>query len=436
MKKEYNNRVIEIFFQVLAGMTHSALIAVKLVFSYWWIFVPFMLGAVYFETLKKYNQKVYKSQLKWVVLDLRIPADVHKSPKAMEQVFSALHSIGGVGDPPEKFSDSFKAWRAAVFEGKVPDWYSLEIVASGGEIHFYIRCLEKHRSIIESQIFAHFPDSEITPVADYTPQLPSGIPDEQYDVAGAELGLTKDDIFPIRTYPEFEEEKAGKDDVRRIDPLAPLAEAMGALLLGEFVGIEYLISPASEKWTKAWIKKGQASVDKLLGKEEKKKPTLGDSVTAAIESRARSGVNLIFPEPEVKKEEKKEENKPPGPGVQDVVKAMEKSIAKLQFQVGIRILYSARKEKFVKERLSTVTAPFRIFSGQALNGFKASAVKDHEKSGLLGKYKSREFPSKPFVLNTEELATIYHFPDVGVKTPALPRVEAKKGEAPAGIPTV
>ncbi|MBP9822495.1 MAG: hypothetical protein KBC81_03595 [Candidatus Pacebacteria bacterium] len=426
--------MIDLFFLAISGMTSAVILALQLVFYVWWIWAPLILGFVYLDSVKKFNQKVYKAGLKWTVLELKIPTDVHKSPKAMEQVFSALHSISGFGDPAEGRKDVFKAWKESVFQGKVPDWFSFEILASGGEIHYYIRCLEKQRSIIESQIFAHFSESEITPVQDYMTQLPSHLPNEQYDVAGADLSLTKDDIFPIRTYPEFEEDKAGKDDVRRIDPLASLAEAMGAFLLGEFGAIEYLISPASEKSTKAWIKKSQSAVDKLMGKEEKKGPSASDKVFASIEGGVKSVTGLVFEQVEAKKEEKKEEKKDLAPGVGEVIRAMEKSIAKFQFRVGIKILYAAKKEKFVKERLSTLAAAFRIFSGQSLNGFKVGVTKDPKK--FFAQFKAREFPHSPFSLNTEELATIYHFPDVGVKTPALPRIEAKKGEAPAGIPTV
>ncbi len=446
---------MELFSQALVGATNVILFVFGVIFAYWWIWIPLFLFVFYIGALKHYNQRVYKAGLKWVLLELRLPMDPHKSPKAMEQLFSALHSIGGIGDPPENLIESFKAWRGEVFEGKIPDWFSFEILATGGEIHFYLRCQEKHRSIIESQIFAHYPDSEITPVADYVTQFPQDIPDDQYDVNGVELGLTKEDIFPIRTYPEFEEEGAGKDDVHRIDPLAPLAEAMNAFLLGEYGAIQYLIRSASEKWTKAWIKnsKNQSAMDKLMGKEEKKKTTFADSVFTSIEGGARSVAGTVFEpaEPSKEKEEKKKEEKPfnqLNPGIQDIVKVTEKALAKLQFQVGVRILYVAKKDKFIKERLSTLTAPFRIFSGQALNGFKTTFSPEVKKGfnkakrtlinkhKLFGRFQSREFPGKPFVLNTEELATVFHFPDVSVKTPSLPRIETKKGEAPAGIPIV
>jgi hypothetical protein len=40
----------------------------------------------------------------------------------------------------------------------------------------------------------------------------------------------------------------------------------------------------------------------------------------------------------------------------------------------------------------------------------------------------------PFVLNTEELATIFHFPGRVAETPTFGRIEARKSEAPPNLP--
>ncbi|MBI5731892.1 MAG: hypothetical protein HY982_00850 [Candidatus Magasanikbacteria bacterium] len=46
----------------------------------------------------------------------------------------------------------------------------------------------------------------------------------------------------------------------------------------------------------------------------------------------------------------------------------------------------------------------------------------------------RWFPPKASILNTEELATVFHFPIVTVESPLLRRLETRKGEPPANIP--
>ncbi|KKR22760.1 MAG: hypothetical protein UT53_C0034G0008 [Candidatus Yanofskybacteria bacterium GW2011_GWD2_39_48] len=62
-----------------------------------------------------------------------------------------------------------------------------------------------------------------------------------------------------------------------------------------------------------------------------------------------------------------------------------------------------------------------------------SIMEFRRKVKLYKKFKKRAFTTKTYVLNTEELATIYHFPDIGIESP-LPRIEAKKGEPPINLP--
>src|SRR3990167_2491396 len=119
-------------------MTSSILIALVVVLAYWWLWAPLVLVSVYLEALKKYNQRVYKAGLKWITYELRIPLDAHKSLKAMEQIFAGFHVIGQ-SSPAKNLWEKYKKWRDGLFKGKVQDWFALEMVGSGGEIHFYVR---------------------------------------------------------------------------------------------------------------------------------------------------------------------------------------------------------------------------------------------------------------------------------------------------------
>jgi len=429
----------------LANTLGSTWTAFILVFDYWWIWVPLILIAVYFETLKEYNQKVYKSELKWITYELKIPIDAHKSLKAMEQIFAGLHVIGQTS-PAKNLWEKYKKWRDGLFKGKVQDWLSLEIVGTGGEIHFYIKIIEKYKSLVEAQIYAQYPESELTPVTDYMLSFPASLSFSDVNVNALELVFIKEDIYPIKTYPEFDEEGAGKDDVRRIDPLAPVAETLSGMGLSEFFGIQILARSTGD----AWVKKDQAVIDKLMGREEKKQKNVADPVFEGIESTAHSISSWFFGSVPAK-EEKKKEDKPfnqLNPGIQETIKTIEKGTAKLAFEAGIRMIYIAPLDKYDDGRMRSVAGAFKQFASQNLNGFKPGLSTDitkgfnkaarslKNKKKIYKNYRGRDFPKKPLILNTEELTTIFHVPDVGVKTPALPRIEAKKGEAPAGIPTV
>ncbi len=68
-------------------------------------------------------------------------------------------------------------------------------------------------------------------------------------------------------------------------------------------------------------------------------------------------------------------------------------------------------------------------------GFFANERTFEKKKKLYRQYREREFMEKYVILNTEELATLYHLPGINVKAPAVPRVDAKKGQPPMGLPT-
>jgi hypothetical protein len=53
---------------------------------------------------------------------------------------------------------------------------------------------------------------------------------------------------------------------------------------------------------------------------------------------------------------------------------------------------------------------------------------------IIQDYRDRAFAGATFSMSIEELATIYHFPDFSVTTPAIQKIQAKKGEAPFNLP--
>jgi hypothetical protein len=393
--------------------------------SFWWIFMPVVLFMALFYSFESYNRMNFLSKMKWVTLQITVPRETRRSPKATEQIFAALHTVGS----SVKFKDRF--WK-----GKVGDWFSFEIVSMGGDVHFIVRVLEANRNLLQAQIYAQYPDAEIFEIQDYITSYPARLPDEAYDITGGDLILTKPDAYPIRTYVEFEEEKPGKDDIKRIDPLASLSESMNILQPGELMSVQILIKSADDKWAKA----ASDEVDKLMGK--KSKPKISNLAKFILWLDG-----LVFGSSEEKKEEKKEITMASVPfGKQEQIKAIEKSIGKIGFTTNIRFMYIAERTKFNKGRTAGITGAFKQFSSQSLNGFKVngdtkpdgkwpikSLMEYRRKVKLYKKFRSRFFASNQYVLNVEELATIFHFPDIGVESP-LPRIEAKKGEPPVNLP--
>jgi len=136
------------------------------------------------------------------------------------------------------------------------------------------------------------------------------------------------------------------------------------------------------------------------------------------------------------------------PGQREVVEAIEKKIAKIGFKTKIRAVYLARKEVFSPQLVvNAIIGAINQYSIPSSNSiapnfttgasyfFKKSKIADRKKL-LMNAYKKRKISagSNPFILNIEELATIWHFPMSHVKTPLLQKAGAKTSEPPAGLP--
>ncbi|MBI4094339.1 MAG: hypothetical protein HY436_00865, partial [Candidatus Liptonbacteria bacterium] len=93
--------------------------------------------------------EVFKEKLsRPVFLELRIPRELGRGPKAMHEVLSVMHALRNLpGDLEEKYWD-----------GEFPRWFSLEMVSFGGEIHYYVRVYHRYRNILEAAFFSHYPE--------------------------------------------------------------------------------------------------------------------------------------------------------------------------------------------------------------------------------------------------------------------------------------
>lgn len=411
---------------------------------YWWAYIPAILAYALFVSYRDYKITETIRNIQWVLLEVKTPGDLEKSPKVTEQVFAGLHGI----------LSPIKA-REVFFQGKITKWFSMEIIGIGGDIHFYIRTPAEYRNLVEAQIFAQYPDAEITEAADYVNDVPEKLPDANYDLWGAEYKLAKEDAFPIRTYVEFEE-AGGLGEAKRVDPLASFSETLSNLKSGEQIWIQMILLPTGPETGDKWQDKGADMLDKLAGREKKEEKKLG--IAGALAGQLH---NIITEAGGSKKEEKKEEKKelipPRTPLEEEQMKGITRKIAKVGFRCGVRFVYVAHREVFNMGHVAGVGGALKQFSSGNLNGFKSefttsgkgwfrwffpsgkgffSAEEAIEKKRMLYEAaRNRGLPLVPSsVLNTEELATLYHLPGLAVRTPFLPRVLSKKGQPPAFLP--
>jgi len=403
-----------------------------------WLLIPTALFVIYWIWLLGKRTK-YLDSINYVLLAITVPAENEKNPKSMEQIFAGLHGIKSDLNFVEKY-----------WEGKVQDIISLEIVGINGHIRFLIRTPDYFRDLVEANIYAQYPDAEITEVEDYTKFTPDYFPNDKYELFGTDFILIKKDAYPIRTYKAFADE-IGKEIF--IDPVAILTEVMSKLSEGEQIWIQFIIRPVGDEWKK----EGEKVVAKIIGKKVAEKVSIIEKpfralfkIVQDIVGMVGSGLGLMAVKEKVSKEELPSIVPYLSPGEKEVAEAIEANIAKIAFEVKFRFIYLARKEVFSKPKgVSSVVGAIKLFNTQNLNGFKShKKVKtkvDYFKFRIPGRqrrimrnYKKRRIDqgATPFIFNIEELATVFHFPYATVKAPTIARPEARRAEPPVDLPVL
>ena len=400
----------------------------------WWFILPILLFFIVFDLWMMYIRNGFIGKIQWKLLEVSIPREILKTPKSMEQIFASMHAVY---IPPPKFIDTY-------WYGKMQLWVSFEIIATNGMIRFYVRTPANFVKLVESSIYAQYSNAEISEAEDYINNLPSALPNQTYDLWGTEFILAKDNAYPIKTYPSFEE----KEEERRIDLMASLAEVMSSLKADESIWIQLVLRPINDDWKK----KGEGVINGILGKKTSPKRGIIKNFFDGVFLLAR---NLLSAPIEVPNWEM-----PEGPkstpitlssltrGQQDVITSMEAKLSKLGFETTVRFLYIDKRESFSRANVAAVMGFFRQFNTQNMNSLKPNGeVTTFIRRGFFRKWNNFKRKRNIFwsylgripgrastILNTEELATIHHYPEGFVIAPQLKRIETKRGSPPPNLP--
>ena len=407
--------------------------------NWWWIILPFIFLRPFLFLWLWWRQEKWKAGIEEILLEIRLPEEIPKPIRAMETVFS---SIWQIYDPP--------SWKEKWFEGKKLLDFSLEITSIGGVPHFYIRIPAAHRNLFETSIYAQYPEVEIAEVPDYTKNVPQNIPTKEWDLWACDMMPAKEDVYPLRTYTAFETEREPIEE-KRVDPMANLLESLGGLKPGEQLWVQMIAKPITPKEDN-WVRRGERIIEKMMGKRA---PVLESFLPYAI-----TGAGRVLVTGKPLEEEKLEPEKLElgalrlSPRELEIIKNIHNKISKYGFESNIRFIYLGRKEVFFKPNLRLALGFLNEFNTQDLNTIKPwgkTITKIQyfliqrrvylRKRKIFRQYVNRRSPLDPlaggtFILNTEELASLYHFPSRAVApAPAVPRIPAKRGEAPPELPT-
>ncbi len=240
---------------------------------------------------------------------------------------------------------------------------SFEIVGLPGEIRFYIYSPKKFVDLVEKQVIGAYQDADITVVDEYNIFAPD------CRVAYASLELTASEYYPLKTVEDF-----------KGDPLGNLLSVVSKMGKNEGMLIQIAIAPAGSEWQKRGSKFVKSVEASNADPEKKDGPKLS----------------------------------------QEQVQAIGKKTSKIGFFTNIRIVASAPEKEIAEMHVDNVVGAFEQFSNPGINDFKKKDISKYSQEEFMHNVIYRRMPLKTkTILNIEELATIYHFPNKDIRIPHI-----------------
>ena len=360
----------------------------------WYVWLP-VVAILGFLTWRNYKRLDNSLEPESDLLILEIPRANDKKELAAEQLFASLHGI--LRNKSElKLSDGRQ------------EHLSFEIASVNGQIRFYVWVPRTLRSFVEGQIYAQYPTVQIREAdEDYVAH------ERDHSVIyTSEITLTDNEMLPIKTFQSFE-----------VDPLAGITGTLAKLeSTGEELWVQILVKPIADDWHKssekwaAGVKRGKSTSVSNSGLEWMgglfealwKPPADGKTTTTVVKDisdRDKTRIN------------------------EAATKAN-----KLGYRVKIRLAYLGESTSNARLQMQAIVGTFKQFNSTNLNGFKMS--KASFKKEDLADYRNRSFKGGGYILNIEELASVFHLPHTNVETPNIVWASSKTAEPPAKLPII
>ncbi|MEI6477961.1 MAG: hypothetical protein WCO52_03155 [bacterium] len=359
---------------------------------------------IYMRRTKQHQDRALKTRALRVTMPKQLAnPDDRRDPKeimgVMEAVFTSLHH----------FYDS--SWFDTFLKGQPT--FSFELAAHDGEIFFYVICPSDTVDQVERQIHGQYPAAQIEEATDYDVFIKEG-----GATASGGIQLMKQQIFPIRTYKNLEN-----------DPLNGLTNSLSKMGQGRGA-IQILVQPTDQSWQHKIeealhnVQQGKSFHTTNMQKVGNIAKEVGQSAVASQKTDApthneagnttQANVRLTAMQ-------------------EQQAKLMVEKGSKVGFKVQIRCVAWAATEIEAKNHVQTMLSAFSQYQAPESNGFKTAAVgSQHLRNDYILRLFSKDQPS--FILNTEELASIFHFPNRVLDTPNIHWLGARRLSPPNNIP--
>jgi hypothetical protein len=350
--------------------------------------------------------------------------DLEKDKQVWKAVHMRLYEILLPEGDAEKQAKSFKeivtimeqfyAGMLSVSDGRDnfpgKNYFTLEIALSNqsSEIVFYASVPEDKSGLLEKQLLGLYKDARIREVKD-----DYNIFNEKGASLGAYGAFTKSQVYPIKTYVDFEH-----------DPLPVILNVFSKLKnKGEGAAIQFSVSPVGDYFLKRY---GRVLDDLRRGVPKEEATNISSTVGQEV---GRFAKELIMGVPVPKKIDGKEVVD------EDAVKHVSEKISSTIVNTNIRIIASAETTLRAEEILGELQSAFNQFTDTKGNGVDFKPLKRHDLLKLFQEFSYRLFSQDHSLpLNLKELTTMFHFPEQVSSAPQLKQARSTTAPAPLDAP--
>lgn len=362
--------------------------------SKWYIWLPIVAVLGYFAYRNNRRAQTLL-EMEHTLLVLEIPRTNEKKELAAEQMFASLHGI-------------LRSKRELAAQGGLQEHISFEFASIGKQIRFYVWVPKYLQNFVEGQIYAQYPQVQIHEAEeDYAAR------DFSHDVKyTAELGLIDDEVLPIKTFDSFD-----------VDPLAGITATLAKLDdPNEEMWIQVLARPIPDDWHR---KASKYASRVKSGKGKLKSDTAGTIIFfigQMLEALWKPPEDKAKSAPEISERDKGR------------ISEVDKKSTKLGYQVKVRLTYLGNDATTARLRMQAIVGTFKQFNSTNLNGFQLKNPSFSPEG--IAQYRTRFFIDRGYILNIEELASLYHLPHTNVETPNIVWASSKTAEPPSKLPMI
>lgn len=294
-------------------------------------------------------------------------------------------------------------WRNFLYGRPV---FALELAVPhvGEELSFFIAVPRRFVLAVEKIVQGIFPDAHVEPSKEYNIFNPEGAS------TGSWITLKDNRYYPIRTYQKLEG-----------DPMRGVTNVFTKLAReGEGAALQIIARPAKKKWSRKLKEKAKI----LYGSKKAKGDFVIDAISA-LGSLNSSGAET----------QKSDEPKRLTPLQEEMVKNLEGKAGKSLFETNIRLLASAGDLSRAHAILQGLEVAFAQFADPTFNQFKMQRADGRWLKKIVFDFSFRIFDErKKIILSTEEMTSLFHFPNVLTETPKMKIQKAREAPPPPNLP--